>query len=84
MNEEKAKKYDSTHGKDAYHYRHTKAGQGQSKAYDAYFNQSKSKSKALHKAGEEPSEYNHKEIAKNIGKGKQLYPHQEGKKTIYR
>jgi hypothetical protein len=27
--------------------------------------------------------YNHKEIAKRMGKGKQLYPHQKGNKTVY-
>lgn len=35
--EGKAAAYDAKHGKDAHHYRYTKHGRAQAKAYDAYF-----------------------------------------------
>ena len=49
VNADKAKAYDSKHGKDAYHYSKTKIGRAQSKAYDAYFfgGKTSTKSKAL-------------------------------------
>lgn len=36
INEEKRKAYDDKNGINAYHHRYTKAGQAQSKAYDAH------------------------------------------------